>query len=93
MKKKIFQEIRSVFDGPMGVVEDFPFKILQTCGGGSKTLATPVLSSSFKWTASAVAGRNAKAPIYILAEDDLVVSLTHQLYTIKKLSLLFPVII
>ena len=71
---EIFQEIRSVFDGPMAGADNFPFRILQTCGGGSKTLSTPVLSSSFKWTANAVAGRNAKAPIYILAEDDLVVS-------------------
>ena len=31
----------------------------------------PVLSESYKWTASAVAGRNAKVPIYILAEDQL----------------------
>ena len=61
---EIFQEIRSVFDGPMAGADNFPFRILQTCGGGSKTLSTPVLSSSFKWTANAVAGRNAKAPIH-----------------------------
>ena len=61
-------EIRSVFEGPMGGDENFPFKILQTCGGGSKTLSAPVLSSSFRWTAGAVVGRNSKVSIYILAD-------------------------
>ena len=70
----IFREIRSVFGGPMDSDPNFAFKILQTCGGGSKTLSAPVLSSSFKWTAGAVAGRNTKVPVYILAEDDLMVS-------------------
>ena len=31
----------------------------------------PELSSSYKWTAASVAGRNAKTPIYIVAEDEL----------------------
>ena len=31
----------------------------------------PELSSSYRWTVGAVAGRNAKVPIYILAEDEL----------------------
>ena len=70
----IFREIRSVFEGPMDGNPNFPFKILQTCGGGSKTLSAPVLSSSFKWTAGAVAGRNSKVPVYILAECNLIVS-------------------
>ena len=50
----IFEEIRSVFEGPMGGNVNFPFKILQTCGGDSKTLSSPVLSSSFQWTAGAM---------------------------------------
>lgn len=70
----IFREIRSVFEAPMAGNPIFPFKILQSCGGGSKTLSAPVLSSSFKWTADAIAGRNAKVPVYILAQDDLIVS-------------------
>ena len=74
----VFTEIRSVFEGPMAGDPNFRFKILQTCGGGSKTLSAPVLSSSFKWTAGAVAGRNSKVPVYILAEDDLIVSYSHQ---------------
>ena len=31
----------------------------------------PKVSESYRWTAGAVAGRNSKTPIYILAEDDL----------------------
>ena len=67
----IMKEIRSVFKEPMYYLDDFPFKILQLSGGGSKTLSEPVLSSSFKWTASALAGRNSKVPVYILADADL----------------------
>lgn len=68
---EIFQEIRSVFHVPMRYSEDFNFKILQSSGGDSRSLIVPELSHSYKWTAGAVAGRNAKTPIYILAEDDL----------------------
>jgi hypothetical protein len=67
----IFQEMRSVFRTPMGYDDRFRFTILQTSGGDSKSLMVPELSSSYKWTASAIAGRNAKVPIYVLAEDEL----------------------
>ena len=67
----IMKEIRSVFREPMNDSCDFPFKLLQMSGGGSKTLSEPVVSSTYKWTASAVAGRNSKVPIYILASRDL----------------------
>lgn len=67
----IFQEIRSVFRTPMGYNDRFRFAVLQTSGGDSKSLMVPELSSSYKWTATAIAGRNAKVPIYVLAEDDL----------------------
>ena len=49
----------------------FEFKVLQLAGGNSKSLIIPWLLRSFKWRASAVAGRNAKTPIYILAQDTL----------------------
>ena len=55
----------------MGYCEDFKFKILQSSGGDSRSLIVPELSHSYKWSASAVAGRNAKTPIYILAEEEL----------------------
>ena len=70
-EREIFQEIRSVFNVPMGDDPDFEFKLLQIAGGSCKSLSIPVVSSSFKWTASSVAGRNAKTPIYILAMDIL----------------------
>ena len=67
-EKDIMKEIRSVFEVPMRGKEDFPFHILQPSGGNSKSLSIPALSSSFQWTASAVAGKNSKTPIYILAQ-------------------------
>ena len=70
-EREIFQEIRSVFRTPMGYDKRFRFTVLQTSGRDSKCLMVPELSRSYKWTASAIAGRNAKVPIYILAEDEL----------------------
>ena len=70
-EREIFQEIRSVFNVPMGDDPDFELKLLQIAGGSCKSLSIPVVSSSFKWTASSVAGRNAKTLIYILAGDVL----------------------
>lgn len=67
----IFREICSVFSGPMNDQSLFDFKILQPAGGTSKSLTIPSLSSSYKWTASAVCGKSSKVPIYILAVDDL----------------------
>lgn len=70
-EEEIFAEIRSVFQCPMGYDDDFMFTILQQSGGGSKFLMVPELSSSYKWTVSAVAGRNSKVPIYVIADDRL----------------------
>ena len=74
----IIREISSVFSVPMGGREDFSFTVLQPTGGSSKSLNMPALSSSFKWTASAISGKNNKSPIYILANDDLKVSMEIQ---------------
>jgi hypothetical protein len=68
---EIYDEIRCVFSAPMNYQKDFPFKILQPSGGNSKSLIVPSLSPTYQWTASAVAGKLSKMPIYILAEDDL----------------------
>ena len=67
----IMSEIRSVFSLAMKEKPDFSFKILQSSGGNSKSLSVPSLSSSFRWTAGALAGKNSKMPIYILAEDEI----------------------
>ncbi len=72
-ERDIFEDIRSVFSRPMNEDHDFQFKILLIAGGSCKSLSIPSLSSSFKWTASSVAGRNSKTPIYSLAvkvDDD-----------------------
>ena len=62
----IFDEIRSVFKGPMRGNRNFIFSILQGTDGSSKTLVIPSLSSSYQWTASAVAPKNVKTPIIYL---------------------------
>ena len=72
---RIFDKIRAVFSSPMNNDEDFPVKILQTSGGSSKTLTISVISSSYRWTAGSVAGKNAKCPIYVLAEENLKVAI------------------
>ena len=51
---QIFDEIRSIFRSPMNEDVEFSIRILQMSGGGSKTLTIPVVSSTYKWTASAV---------------------------------------
>jgi len=76
---RIRAEIRSVFHTPMGCNPAFLFTFLQQSGGGCKFLMVPELSSSYRWTAGAVSGRNAKVPIYILAEDELEVGPSMQL--------------
>ena len=68
---ELMSEIRSVFSVPMRQDSLFQFKILKSCGGGSRSLRIRQVSSSYKWTASTIAGKNSKCPIYILAEDDL----------------------
>ena len=76
-ESKIFDEIRSVFRGPMSDKGDFRFTILQPTGGGSKSLIVPALSPTYQYTASAAAGKNSKMPIYILALDDLKVKTSY----------------
>ena len=68
---EIFSEIRSIFRKPMQGNKSFTFKILQPTGGNTQCLMVPEVSESYQWTAAAVAGRNAKTPVYILAEDKL----------------------
>ena len=70
-ERQIMDEIKSVFRKPMKGKADFAFKILQPSGGSSKTLSIPALSSSFRQTAGAIAGKNSKMPIYIMADEDL----------------------
>ena len=55
----------------MGGNDRFAFDVLQSTGGQNKTLVVPALSSSYKWTASALAPKNVKTPIYIIAREPL----------------------
>ena len=52
-------------------IQDLISPYFSKLGGTSKSLIIPALSSSYTWTASAVAGRNSKVPIYILAKVEL----------------------
>ena len=81
---EIFEEIRSVFRGPMNDNQDFRFTILQPAGGGSKTLIVPALSPTYQYTASAAAGKNSKMPMYVLALDDLKVISKDIVFSITK---------
>ena len=72
-EEEIFDEIRSVFKEAMGNKSDFDFTILQHTGGKSKTLTILAVTDNYTWTAASVAGKNAKAPIYILANENLIV--------------------
>ena len=71
-EEEIMDEIRSVFKRPFND-QEFSFEILQHGGGKFKSLVVPSLSSSFSWTASAVAG-GSKSPIYILTRTGIDVS-------------------
>ncbi len=75
-EEQIFSEVRSVFKQAMGSCATFGFEILQPTGGVSKSLTIPAMSSSFRWTASSIASKSAKQPIYILAVDELQVYMT-----------------
>ena len=77
---ELFSEIRSVFRGPMGGSADFPFQVLQPTGGSSRSLTVPAVSSTFRWTAAAIAWKSTKTPIYILAQDNLQVSDIHDVH-------------
>ena len=72
-EEEIMDEIRSVFKLPFKD-QEFSFDILQHGGGKFKSLVVPSLSSSFSWTASAVAG-SSKSPIYILTRNSIDVSM------------------
>lgn len=64
-----------VFFKQMWDNDNLNFSILQHSGGGSKCLTIPTLSKNFVWSASAVAGKNSRSPIYILAEENLKASI------------------
>ena len=56
----IYDEIQSVFRGPMDGSNTFLFDVLQPAGCHSKSLTIPALSDSFKWTASTIVSKMPK---------------------------------
>ncbi len=70
----IYDEILEVFKIQMNNNMDFQFTVLQPTGGGSKSLIVPALSKNFTWTASSIAGKNARSSIYILANESMKVN-------------------
>ena len=70
--KEVEDEVRSVFCEQMGGRKDFPFAFLQPAGVGTRILSIPLVSSSFRWTASQVAKLGGhKQAIYIMAMESL----------------------
>ena len=70
--EEVGDEIRSVFESAMGGDYSFPFKYLQSTGGGVRSLSVPSVSASFEWTVQQVAKLgNQRNTIYILAEKEL----------------------
>jgi len=69
-ESQIFAEISSVFKETT-TKGKLKLTILQSTGAAGKYLALTRTSDSYRWSASAVEGENAKAPIYILANETL----------------------
>jgi len=69
-ESQIFAEISSVFKETTNS-GTLKFSILQSTGSSGKSLTIPRTSDSYKWSASGVAGKYAKNPIYILADEPL----------------------
>jgi hypothetical protein len=70
-EQEIFAEIRSVFSAAMGNDQNFPFEILQSAGGGTKSLVIPCRSTSFAWTGKQVVASAGRGSLYVLAKDEL----------------------
>lgn len=71
-EEAVLQEIQSVFSGIIEDDEQFSFKFLHITGAGNKTLTTPRLSASFRWTAQEVS-KLGKSCIYIISDKKLAV--------------------
>ena len=65
-------EIRFAFKDAMGGNDNFPFKFLQSVGGGCRALFDPSTSKyTFEWNAKELVQSAGRDAIYIQAEDDL----------------------
>ena len=69
-EEAMLDEVRSAFAEAMGHDPCFPFTFLQVSGSGTKTLAVPSLSASFRWTPQEVC-KLGRTCVYILSEKKL----------------------
>jgi len=75
-KEEIFAKFRSVFSKAMRNEEDFQFDILQSAGGGTKSLTIPCRSSIFKYKSLQllVEGILAKDDIFLVKDEEKVLN-------------------
>ena len=71
-EREIRELICEVFQRAFGGDKQFPFKFLQSVGGGSKFLTKPFTANTFEWSAKEVISAAGKGAIYIIAEKRLV---------------------
>jgi len=84
VEEDIFAEIRSVFSKSMRNDPNFPFRFLQSTGGGCKTLSILSVSTHFQWTATQVASLAGQGAIYILADEELFLPVSNFFKSIGK---------
>ena len=70
-ENEVLNEVRSIFHDAMGHDSNFPFRFLQTGGGGTNSLTAPVVSALFTWTAKKVAKLSGQGCLYIEAQAEL----------------------
>ena len=71
-EEDIREEICAIFAVVFGGDDKFPFRFLQTVGGGTRYLNMPCQTSNLKWTAQDLISSAGKGAIYILAEKDII---------------------
>ena len=71
-EEDIREEICAIFTVAIGADDKFPFRFLQTVGGGTKYLNMPCQTSNLEWTAQDLISSAGKGAIYILAEKDTI---------------------
>ena len=72
-EEEVLNEVKSTFKDAMGHDRNFPFRFLQTGGGGggTKSLTVPAMSASFTWTAKEVAKLAGQGCLYVEAQAEL----------------------
>ena len=71
-EEEIREEICAIFTVAFGGDDKFPFRFLQTVGGGTRYLNVPCQTSNLEWTAQDLVSSAGKGAIYILAEKETI---------------------